>query len=189
MKRFMIVVSLMIVLVCSSTSFAQIQAISVGGGLALPTGDFSNFAGTGYGATVRGFYMYQGLDNILLTGAVGFYPFGGKEYELFGFLTDYEWKWTVIPIMSGGRYYFGATDAKNRMYVGAEAGIHIYTLSLKDKNGETVSNATASGSTEFALLPVVGAQLGPLDVYAEYSLSEFNYFGVKGMFKFSVGKN
>jgi len=186
MKRFMIVTSLMLVLFACN-AFAQIRAFGVGGGVVLPTGNFGNFASTGFGGGVRGFYEYEGLDNIMLTGSIGYYPFGGKAYSLFGFETDYEYDWTVIPIMSGGRYYFGGTDAKTRLYLGAEAGIHIFSLSLNDKDGNTVDNATVAGSTEFALLPMVGAEIGPLDVYAEYSLSEFNYFGIKGMFKFSLG--
>lgn len=187
MKRFTIVTSLAIVLLACN-AFAQLRALEIGGGMALPMGSFGDLAGTGFGASGRAFYEREGLDNIMFTGSVGFYPFGGKEYTLFGLSSGYEWSWTVIPIMSGGRYYFGEAEAKTRMYVGAEIGIHIYSVSLQDNDGNTIDGAVAAGSTEFALLPMVGAELGPLDVYAEYSLSEFNYFGIKGMFKFSLGK-
>jgi hypothetical protein len=187
MRRFTVAASLAVMLVCTSTAFSQLQAISIGGGVVMPSGNFSNFAGTGFGGSVRGFYQYEGLDNLMLTGMIGYYPFGAKEYTLFGLSSGYEYKWKVIPITSGGRYYFGAADAKTRFYAGAELGIHIFSVSV---NGSTsvFGNSALSGSTEFALIPMAGAELGPLDLYAEYSLSEFNYFGIKGMFKFSVAK-
>ncbi len=186
MKRFTMVACLAIVLFTSS-AFAQIRALSVGGGVDLPTGTFGNFAGTGFGANVRAFYEHEGLDNILLTGSIGFYSFGAKEYGFFGLTSGLEYKWTVLPITSGGRYYFGEQDAKTRPFVGGEVGIHIFSVSLQGEDN-TFGETALAGSTEFALVPMVGVQLGALDLYAEYSLSEFNYFGFKGAFKFSVGK-
>lgn len=186
MKRFAFVTSLTIILFACN-AFAQIRALAVGGGVDLPTGTFSNSAGTGFGGSVRAFYEYEGLDNIMLTGSVGFYSFGAKEFNVFGFSSGFEYKWTVLPITSGGRYYFGEQDAKTRPFVGGEIGIHIFSVSLQDEDN-TISGGALAGSTEFALIPMVGVELGALDLYAEYSISEFNYIGLKGAFKFSVGK-
>lgn len=185
MKKLMLTL-VMSVVAFSSTAFSQIQAISVGGGIAKPAGDFSDVAGSGFGAGVRGFYKFQDLENILLTGMIGYYRFGEKEATFFGQSIGFGYKWSLIPIMSGGRYYFGASEAKTHLFVGAEAGFHIYSVSLSDDANTFGSNAL-SGSTDFALLPMVGAQVGPLDIYAEYSISDLNYFGVKGAFKFAVG--
>jgi hypothetical protein len=176
-----------IALLYVSTAFAQIQAIAVGGGLTLPTGDLKSVAGTGFGASVRGFYNYEGLDNVMLTGMIGYYSFGAKEFTFFGLSSGYEYKWKVIPITTGGRYYFSPEDAKTRLWAGGEVGVHIYSVSVKDDNNVLGSSAL-TGSTDFALIPMAGAELGPLDLYAEYSISEFTYIGIKGMFKFSVGK-
>jgi hypothetical protein len=187
MKRFTLAALIVFVVLGSSNAFAQLQAISVGGGIAKPSGDFNSFAGTGFGGGVRGYYQYEGLDNILLTGAIGYYRFGEKEFSAFGFNSGFGYKWSLIPIMSGGRYYFGQEEASTRFYVGGELGIHIYSVSVSGDDN-TLGSATLAGSTDFALIPMVGAQLGPLDVYAEYSISDLNYFGIKGAFKFAVGK-
>lgn len=187
MKRLTIITVFFVALVFTSSAFAQLQAIAVGGGLALPTGSLKDVAGTGYGASVRGFYKYEGLDNIVLTGMIGYYPFGAKEFTFFGFSTGYEYKWKVIPITSGGRYYFGPEDAKTRLWVGGEVGVHIFSVSVNDDN-DVLGSSALTGSTDFALIPMAGATLGPLDLNAEYSISEFTYLGLKGMFKFSVGK-
>ncbi len=185
MKRFTLVASLAIVLF-TSNAFSQIQAIGVGGGVVLPTGSFGDFAGTGFGGNVQGYYKYEGLDNVVLTGYIGYYRFGEKEFSFFGTGTGIGYKWTLIPIMSGGRYYLGEPEAKTRLFLGAEVGVHIYSLSVSDEDTGLGSGALA-GSTEFAIIPVVGAQLGPLDLYAQYSLSDLNYIGLKGMFRFAVG--
>lgn len=187
MKRFTLVACAVLALGFSSTAFSQLQAISVGGGIAKPSGSFNDFAGTGFGGGVRGYYNYEGLENIVLTGTVGYYRFGEKEYSVLGFNTGLGYKWSLIPIMSGGRYYLGAPDAGARFFVGGELGIHIYSVSVVGEDN-VFGSSTLAGSTDFALIPMVGAELGPLDVHAEYSISDLKYLGIKGAFKFPVGK-
>lgn len=187
MRRFTLIASFITALVCASTALAQIQAIGVGGGLAFPSGSFGNVSGSGFGANVRGFYKYEGLDNILLTGTIGYFRFGEKDVTFLGQSAGFGYQWSLIPIMSGGRYYFGDPEAKTRFFAGAEVGVHIYSVSLSDDENN-FGSAAAAGSSEFALQPMVGVALGPLQVYGEYSLADLNYMGLKAMFVFPVGK-
>ena len=188
MKRFAMLTSLAGVLFFASTAFSQIEAIGVGGGMVMPSGDFSNFAGSGYGGSVRLHYNYEGLENLMLTGSVGYFRFGSKEWSFFGINSGVSLQYTVIPLTSGGRYYFGAAEAKTRFYLGGEIGIHFFSVSFNDGETSGVLGNSLSSSTEFALIPVAGVALGPLDVFAQYSLSDFNYFGLQAMFVFDVGK-
>jgi len=187
MKKFIIAALFGFAVAFSSTAFAQIQAIGVGGGLAFPSGSFGNVAGSGFGANVRGFYKYEGLDNILLTGTIGYFRFGEKDVTFFGQSAGFGYKWSLIPIMSGGRYYFGDPEAKTRFFAGAEVGVHIYSVSLSD-DSNTLGSGALTGSSEFALQPMVGVAFGPFQVYGEYSLADLNYLGLKAMFVFPVGK-
>lgn len=191
MKRFILVSGIAVALFCVSNAFSQIQAIGVGGGLVMPNGDFGDFAKSGIGGSARVHYKFEGLDKIVLTGTAGFYRFGEKEFNLFGFGSGFHFTWTLIPITSGGRYYIGAPERKVNFYVGVEAGVHIYSVSVEDDQGQSVSGiGTLESSTELSLIPMAGARVGPLDIYAEYSiLGDFNYFGVKAMMVFPLGKN
>lgn len=105
MKKLMVVAISLALLVCASTSFAQFRAVGVGGGVVLPSGSFSNFAGSGVGINVRGQYVMEDLDDIVFTGAVGYHRFGSKDWVLFGAPSGYQVRYTLIPISSGGRYY------------------------------------------------------------------------------------
>jgi len=190
MKKFTITAFTSLMLAFSSTAFSQIQAIGVGGGLVMPSGNFSDFAESGFGGTVRLHYKYEGLDNIVLTGSAGYYRFGAKEFNFLGFGTGLKYKWTLVPLTSGGRYYFGDPEAKVNFYLGAEIGVHIFSVTLEDDQGQSASGfGTLDSSTEFSLIPMAGVRLGPLDAYAQYSIAgDFKYFGVKAMVVFPVGK-
>lgn len=78
-------------------------------------------------------------------------------------------------------------DARARFFIGAEAGLYIYSVSFDDAGqGPTTS---VSGSTEFGLQPMAGVSLGQIEIYAQYSLASFNFFGLSAMFVLPVGGN
>lgn len=185
-KQFAIAMMLATAVIVSS-GHAQIQAVGAGGGIAAPTGNFSNYAGSGFGGVVRTHYQKEGLEPLIFTGAIGYLQFGAKEWTFLGQSTGLDYKWSLVPVMSGARYYLGQPNAGARMYVGGELGLHFYSVSLSNDAGQSTSGALGS-STKFALQPMVGAVIGPLDVYAVYSLTDLNYFGLNAMLIFPVGK-
>ena len=68
------------------------------GDLALPSGDFGDFAGTGFGAGVGGAMPYN--ESLTLRGEVGYIHFGGQEFG------TWNWSYALIPIMFLGEYQF-----------------------------------------------------------------------------------
>ena len=185
-KQFAFGMMLLTVVIVSS-GHAQIQAIGAGGGIATPAGNFSNFAGSGFGGVVRTHYMKEGLEPLIFTGAVGYLQFGAKEWTFLGQSTGLDYNWSLVPVMSGARYYLGQPNAGVRLYAGGEIGLHFYSVTLSTDAGQSTSGALGS-STKFALQPMAGAAIGPLDIYAMYSLTDLNYFGLNAMFVFPVGK-
>lgn len=186
MKRIMPLLFALAFLAMTMPAFAQIKGIGVSGGLSLPTGGFGNVAGTGFGGSVRMFYEYEDLENILLTGTVGYYRFANKDFQFLG-QTTVGYKWTLIPLMSGARYYLGEPDARQRVFVGGEIGFHIYSVSV-NSGGTSFNLGTYGNSTEFAIQPTVGFQLGGIEVSALYSIADLNYFGANVMYVFPVGQ-
>lgn len=189
MKRcFLVLVASLAFVSLSSPSFSQVQALGIGGSFILPTGDLSNSAGAGFGGTVRLFYHFEDLKNIVVTGTVGYMRFGSKDASFFG-LSNFEYRWTLIPIMTGGRYYLTKEeDAPSKLYVGGELGYHIYSLSVTTPTGSGSITGGLSSSNEFALQPMFGIELGSIDVYAQYTIASFNYFGVNVNYKFDLKK-
>ena len=110
MKRLTQALLALAALLFSAQVHAQIHAIGAGGGMVMPSGSFSDYAGRGFGGGVRLHDQYEDLENLELTGSAGYYRFGSKEWNYLGLNTGVDIRYTVIPLTSGGRYYFG--DAK-----------------------------------------------------------------------------
>ncbi|MEO8400141.1 MAG: hypothetical protein ABI550_10090, partial [Ignavibacteriaceae bacterium] len=98
MKKLLVV--LFAVLLFGSISYSQTPPMSIGVGanLALPIGNFSDVAGTGFGVT--GTFEMKFLPNFTGTGTIGYIKWGGKDFPNFSY------SYSGIPILVGGKYYF-----------------------------------------------------------------------------------
>ena len=183
MKKTAIKWIMILALALLQNAFAgnEINGIGIGAVVALPSGDLSNFAGTGFGGI--GTLRYEFNKDISLTGSIGYVKFGGKEFSFFA-TEGYKYNYAVIPIMTGGRYYLMPEDAGTRFHVGGQLGYHIYTVSLDTPDGGSTL-ASASGTSNFALVPTVGVELGAIDITAHYTLADFSNIGIQVGFLFS----
>lgn len=174
MKRIMIL-ALVISSLALSNAFAQVNGYGARGVLALPSGDFGDVAGTGFGAI--GMVLYGFNENLNFSGSAGYIAFGGKENTYFN-TEGYKYSYALIPITTGARYYFGGTESKARFYAGGELGYFIYSVNVDTpEGGSAVSGVSSTG--KFGLTPQVGVELSILDIRAAYSLADFNYIGLE----------
>ena len=168
---------LLAVLVLSSCLLAEGEkAVSGGLELALPTGDFGDVAGTGFGAT--GKFLYQFKPDIKITGTTGYIMWTEKESAAFSY------KYSVIPLKGGVRYYFTPN-----LYAVGELGIHIYMFSFEYQDywtGQKVSDSDSD--TEFGFAPGAGYEMPinenlDLDISLRYEIGDLDYLA------FRVGLN
>ena len=150
---------LVLLLLVSSLSFSQFAPakgkMTLGPALelSLPIGNFSDFAGFGFGGTARFEY---GLDpNLALTGNLGYLWWSGKSG------TGYDWSNHAVPLIGGVKYGFS-----KGWFVSGELGLYFYTINW-DYTGATgipgyVGSYSAS-STQFMLAPGIGYQKGPIE--------------------------
>lgn len=161
----------------------------VGGQLniVLPIGDWSDFAGTGFGAT--GLFIYPFNDVISFTGQAGYISFGGQTVEgLSG--SSAEWSYSVIPLMGGARYYLGSTDDGPKFFVGGDAGLQFFnfesTSTISGPFGGTFTNSASS--TEFSFGPSGGVEINNFDISAVFVITDGNYFGIRAGYTVPIGE-
>lgn len=144
-------------------ALAQAQgtwAVGIGGDVAVPVGDFSNFAKLGIGGS--GWVGYMVDQNLTVTGKVGVLSFSSKDETfndpILGPITLSGPSSTVIPILVGVRYFF-MPPADMRVYGSAEVGMY---------------NINNNVGTKFGFSPALGAQFKAgdnmnVDVRANYT--------------------
>ena len=152
-----------------ASSFAQ-GRFSIGAELALPSGDFGDAVGTGFGASVR--YEAPINDNLSWMGTAGFLTFGKKD------VGGIDISASIIPINAGLKYYF--TESFNGFYAGAELGINLVKVKA-EFGGESDSES----STEFGFAPQVGYHLANFDFAVRYAIvSDADYIGLRAAYVF-----
>jgi len=88
-------------------------------GIGVPTGEFGDVAGVGFGLT--GHFHYYIQPNLIVGGTLGYYSFAGKEIDLAGWgKVDYP-NSSIIPIMGLINYKFGTSGMIP--FVGGELGL------------------------------------------------------------------
>jgi hypothetical protein len=180
MKHLFLIIALLIVI--SSLAFAQEGKMTLGLGaeVALPSGTFGDVAGTGFGGTVN--FLYDINDQIAISGTAGYLTWGKKSVGSF------EWTYSAIPILAGGRYYF--TKCGEGLYGSAEVGLYMFTVKTKSPGysflGVTYGGGEISASSsEFAIAPGIGYEMpiGDMmnfDALAKYVLiSDINHIDVR----------
>ncbi len=160
MKKILLTVA---AITCISVaSFAQ-GRFSVGGELALPSGDWADFVGIGFGGSVR--YESPINDNLSWMGTAGYVTFAEKDNSGLTF--------SMIPIHGGVKYYF--TESFSGFYAGGEIGVTIAKATV-DISGTSVS----ASDSEVSFAPSVGYHLGSIDLSARYQIiTDANFIGVR----------
>lgn len=192
MKRLLLVTFILILI--SSFAFTQEGKMTLGAGaeLALPSGDFGDFAGTGFGGTAN--FLYHMNDQLAISGSVGYITWGGKSLDL-GLLGKWEYSYSAIPILAGGRYYFSTGDS--RLYGSAEIGLYMFSFTVTTPSyslfGITVPGGeTTESESEFAIAPGIGYEMKIgdnlyLDLTGKYILiSDANNIAVRAGISFGL---
>lgn len=185
MKKLMsIFIILVVVTIVSGLTNAQSKmGISVQAGVFLPTGDFGDGAGTGFGGT--GTFVYDVSPMFQVTGSVGYATWGPKNDLPSG----YDYSLSTVPVLVGGRYSFGKDSFMP--YVLAELGVHFLSSTVESPFGKF-----SDSSTKFGFAPGVGFlyKFNPkvgLDVNVKYDIittegSSTTYVGVNAGVLFAI---
>jgi hypothetical protein len=161
----------LIVLLLSSTSlFAQKQGISIGGNVYFPVGDWSDYANTGFGGSAS--YEHQlskEVAGVIYTGYTSF-------------SSDVEGSsWTVVPLLAGAKFYF---TPKWDWYIAALLGVDFVTADVSTTIQGQLYESSAS-STEFAGninfgYEVQTSEKGAVDISAGFVyVDQLSYFGMR----------
>ena len=163
MKKIIIV---LMILCFAGISSAQGFKLGIAGTVAFPTGDWSEYASTGYGVDAFGVFD---IVMLTITARVGYLSFGEGENLGVTYST------TVVPVMAGLRWKFGVPVGPS-FYAGVEAGIHSFTTTIEVAGQPLPSEST----TEFAIGPNVGLQFAGFDLSAFYMIvSDADYWGLR----------
>ncbi|HMK39589.1 MAG TPA: hypothetical protein VK569_09625 [Bacteroidota bacterium] len=136
--------------------------------LSIPVGDFSTYAGTGYGGNLR--YQFGSDSRTAFTATAGYVVWGTKD---LGPSTSVQTK--SFNLFVGGKYYVA-----NGFYGSLEAGAYFLTYSY---TGNVIG---AQGNTTRIMLPIgVGYQKSGFEVGVRYLLFATHF----NSFSFTVGYN
>ncbi|MBA4311265.1 MAG: hypothetical protein C0417_01405 [Chlorobiaceae bacterium] len=184
---------LMLVLLMTGIGLAQEGQMKLGVGveLLLPSGDFGDYAGTGIGGTAN--FLYQLNNQISLSGTAGYISWGGKSFDVG--LGTWDYSYSAIPILVGGRYYFTEGDA--RLYGSAEIGMYMFSFTVTtpsyDYFGYTFQGGeTTESSSEFTIAPGIGYEMKigdnmNLDLTAKYlMISDANNLNLRAGVNFVI---
>jgi hypothetical protein len=155
-------------LVYASAS-AQSPRFSLGAELAIPTGDFGDAVGVGYGLSLR----YEGpiADQLAITADLGYLFFTGKDItfaDTGGVNITQEGETTyLVPIQLGLKYYF--MDQQDGFYAQLLAGAHLYESQsiVINSNGIDVNKESKAA---FSYAPAIGYHFGAADLGLRYQL-------------------
>ena len=126
-------------------------------GWRLGLGDWSDVSHPGIGGTLG--LLYTLTPQFVLSGRAGFFWGVPREREesVFGFLNvSYTTKTNEVPLLLGGRYFFGGNPTEGGVWVGGELGLVNLTSVVTIGDEEPDRDA----EVEFALLAGGGYDLG-----------------------------
>lgn len=173
MKKVLFVLILSFFFISSVSAQQGKMHIGAGLELALPIGDWSDFASTGIGGTARFEYAF----NKQIVGMVtaGYISFGGQS------VGGFEYSYSAIPFLPGVKYYF-----QPGLYGMAELGLHFFSIDLPTYSfgGFTTGGGSATNS-EFSLALGAGYETKVsdnlyLDANVKFAIvSDANYLGAR----------
>ena len=177
MKKVLFVLILSFFFISSVNAQQGKMHIGAGLELALPIGDWSDFASTGIGGTAR--FEYQFAPKIVGMLTAGYISFGGEK------VGDSEWSYSAIPFLPGVKYFF-----QPGLYGMAELGLHFFSVEY-DAPGVSFGGVTYGGGSysdtqsEFTLSLGAGyeTQISDnlyLDANVKFAIvSDANYLGAR----------
>jgi len=181
MKKYTILIMLILCLGLFQVAFGQGPKFGVGGVLGFPTGTWSDYVGSvAFGGT--GQVLFPMGENMAIGGQAGYMIFGGEDVQ-FG-TTKYSYDYSAIPILGVFRYYLGVPAVgAPRWFVGGLAGFHLFQASAETETvflGQTIKAKQDFNSTEFSFAPMGGVAIGNLEAEAFYMIiSDLSYFGAR----------
>ncbi len=145
----------------------------------LPTGDWADFAGNGFGGGVGLKVPHD--DRLSFRGEVGYIFYAGKDYEytILDETYSYEYSYTQIPFLALVEYQF---NPDSPIYGLGGLGLHYFSYSVDPEPDFPVDDST----TEFGLTLGGGFRINEqLSGEARYNLiSDANQFTVNVVFQF-----
>ena len=138
---------------------AQENRFSAGLELALPMGDFGEYAGFGFGVSL-GYELPVG-DNLGIIAQAGYINFSAKDITVdlgpLGSVTAEGVSTGAIPIQIGAKYYF--SDNQEGAYLGLLTGVHM------------LSSEGSDGVTNFGVAPLIGFMVTEnIDIALRYQM-------------------
>ncbi|TFG97162.1 MAG: hypothetical protein E4H13_11330 [Calditrichales bacterium] len=172
MKKLLIIV---VVLALCGMASAQGFKIGVAGDIAKPTGDWADYVdGSGWGAHA---FAVVDIMVLTLTARVGYIDFG--EYTVENELYKATVSTKAIPIMGGVRWECGLPVGPS-VYVGAEAGVHTFTVDTQVSGLGSGIPTGAESETKFSFSPNVGVTFFGLDLCLYYmSIKDMSFYGAR----------
>ena len=171
MKKFYLL--FIVVLISSTSLFAQRQGISVGGNVVFPVGDWAEFAEIGYGGSAT--YEHPLGRNISGVLYSGYTSFGGTEE---GF------SWTMIPLLAGVKAYL---SPKQDWYLAGLLGANFITADYTSVLGDASASSTEFAGTANFGYEFKTAENGALDISAGFVfINEMSYIGTRIAYIFKL---
>jgi len=133
------------------------KTIGIDGGVAMPTGDWGDAAGFGFGALARLEIPFR--PKLTLSARAGYIYHTSQETE-GGLGGSGDSSTSEIPFFAGARYAF-SQQPTSEIYGAAELGLVMYRVSL-DFNGESMSES----DTNLGMTLGAGYRTGKLDIRA-----------------------
>lgn len=163
------------------------KSLGVGLNIALPTGSFGDFAGTGFGGTAV--FEMELAPQIIGTATAGYISWGGKDFG------GYSYSYSAVPILVGVKYFFMPTGG---FYANGQLGLYFFSWSVDSPVIGIPGLFTYGGgsqsltSSKFTLalgggyeIPVSPALT--VDIGASYIIiSDFGHIGIRGGVKFGI---
>jgi hypothetical protein len=171
MKKFYLL--FVVVLISSTSLFAQRQGISIGGNVFFPVGEWAEVAEIGYGGSAT--YEHPLAKNVLGVLYSGYAYFGS---------VDEGFNWTMVPLVAGVKAYL---SYKQDWYFAGLLGASFQTY-----NYTSILGDASESSTEFAGNANFGYELktaenGAMDFSAGFVfINEESYFGVRIAYIFKL---
>jgi hypothetical protein len=171
MKKFYLL--FIVVLILSTSLFAQRQGISIGGNVVFPVGDWAEFAEIGYGGSAT--YEHPLGRNISGVLYSGYTSFGGTEE---GF------SWTMIPLLAGVKAYL---SPKQDWYLAGLLGANFITADYTSVLGDASTSSTEFAGTANFGYEFKTAENGALDISAGFVfINEMSYIGTRIAYIFKL---
>ncbi|AGA76738.1 porin family protein [Echinicola vietnamensis] len=140
----------------------------------LPTGDFGDAYGMGWGVSLKGLYRLNSVGQVTLS--TGYSQFGLKDtYD-----ENLKGSLGIIPVFAGYRHQLG------ELYLEPQLGLSVNRSNLKADFGDAGNLSGSASDTSFGYAASIGYLLGDVDLSLSYQGFSLSSQGL-GFIGFRVG--